>query len=736
MLSSPEILPSLLKKWSFCVILSVIEPFRPPPESAAAALRGTCCFRISNSETTAWDLQKGCIFYHLGEIALKKWLQATGLACLRWVLFIVEALCVGLAAAVAVQWITGGTVPGVWDWGMKYPAHLLLTVLLYALAAAALGALTGRLWIAGTLVGLAGALLALVDYFKISINGSPLELADFGMIGQVKAVANVAGRLIPPSDFWLSLAALALCVLPLVLTRRLTALGPQIRFLTFSMCVLLAVVLFTPSSARAFGERFGLDFSMRQDPSVNHERYGLTLSLWRDGFIEDKPPAEGYGEEYMREVLAKVDELLLEDGGTAAPEKPPNIIFILSESFFDPTRLPKIEYERDPVENYHALEAEGVSGAFHSHYLGYGTGNIEISMLTGLCHTDLLSGTDMCSMYSGVYECFDSLAEQYTKEGGCQAEMLHAFTDELYNRTTNYPLLGFENLLFYNDVLALDVPWERRVRDGAYMQDSYFCQVLLDRMKAINAEGRRAVLYGITMENHQPYTTEKFRNECQVPLTADSLTPEEQDVFRSMLEGIIRADQALGELTAALRDISEPVVVVFFGDHRPNLTLPDGETAYTKLGLCPGTWTYNWTPEQLNDLYSTDYLIWANDAALLGERAGTRRDSSVTAIGPQLLELTGTPVSRYWGLLEKCAEVCLTQTSFYFVDGEGNPSVSLEESGLSPEARELLKLREDVIFDAIYGERYITEDMNLPAGSPGESVNALENQQELIFSRR
>jgi len=663
---------------------------------------------------------KKIIFSIRGTIWEKR-LKTAGLACLRWLLFAAEALCIGLAATVAVQWITGGTLPGVWYWCVKYPGNLLLTALLYAVAAAALGALTGRLWVSGALVGLAGTLLALVDYFKIAINGSPLQLADFGMIGQIRAVAGVAGSLIPPSDFWMALAALAFCVLLLALTRRLTALGPQLRFLTFSLSVLLAVVLLTPSGAQSFGERFGLDFSMRMDPAANHEHHGLTLSLWRDGFIQDKPPAEGYGEEYMREVLAKVDGLLLEDGGTAAPEESPNIIFILSESFFDPTRLPGIDYEWDPVENYHALEAEGVSGDFHSHYLGYGTGNVEISMLTGLRDTDLLPGTDMCSMYSEVYEYFDSLAEQYTKAGGYQAEMLHAFTDELYNRTTNYPLLGFENLLFYKDLLALECPWEPRVRDGAYMQDSYFCQALLERLNAINAEGRRAVLYGISMENHQPYTTEKFHNECQMSLTADSLTPEEQDVLRSMLEGIIRADQALGELTAALREVSEPTIVVFFGDHRPNLTLPDGETAYTKLGLCPGTWTYNWTPEQFNDLYSTDYLIWANDAALLGDQAGTRRDSSVTAIGPQLLELTGGPVSRYWGLMEKCAEVCLTRTSFYFVDGEGDPSVNLEESGLSPEALELLKLRDDVIYDAIYGERYITKAMNLPAGSPGES---------------
>ena len=52
------------------------------------------------------------------------------------------------------------------------------------------------------------------------------------------------------------------------------------------------------------------------------------------------------------------------------------------------------------------------------------------------------------------------------------------------------------------------------------------------------------------------------------------------------------------------------------------------------------------------------------------------------------------------------------------MDGEGNPSVSPEEAGLSPEAVELLKLREAVIYDAVYGKQYITDEMNLPAGAP------------------
>ena len=39
-----------------------------------------------------------------------------------------------------------------------------------------------------------------------------------------------------------------------------------------------------------------------------------------------------------------------------------------------------------------------------------------------------------------------------------------------------------------------------------------------------------------------------------------------------------------------------------------------------------------------------------------------------------------------------------------------------ETAALTPEARELLELRDAVIYDAIYGQQYITAAMNRPSG--------------------
>ena len=235
---------------------------------------------------------------------------------------------------------------------------------------------------------------------------------------------------------------------------------------------------------------------------------------------------------------------------------------------------------------------------------------------------------------------------------------------------------------------------------------------MLTQLRKINEAGSPAFLFGITMENHQPFDVDKFDYQLQIESESSVLSEENMAIVDVMVEGVTRADQALGYLTDALRQIERPTVVVFFGDHRPNLFMTDGDTVYTKLGLCPGNETENWTADQINDLYSTDYLIWANDPALLGDAAGTERESSVTALGGQVLELLNQPRSRWWALQELVSQVSLTNTELYFVDGSGAGYLSADDAPLSADARRLLELRHAVAYDAFYGKQYITDQMN------------------------
>ena len=427
------------------------------------------------------------------QIALKKYRGPLGPPWLRLCLFTAAALCMGLAITGAMQWISIGTLPGVLEWARDYPGHLAMSALLWALPVGVLGAVTGRLWIAALPAGAAGLALALVDYFKNAINGTPLELADFGLAGAAGNVAGLAGDLTPPGDFYLAAAGLLFCVLALLLTRRLTALEGTARGRACLGSLALAGILLTGTGTRAVGGWLGVDFYTRMDPAENHSLHGLTLSLWRDAFPQPKTPPEGYDQDYMLEVLARIDQLT---EAREEPEAKPNILFILSESFYDLTRLPTLQYEGDPLANFHALEAESVSGTFHSHYLGYGTGYLEIPMLYGLNALDLPPGTNICFQDEAVYQRFDALAEQFTKSGDYTAEMLHAYDNTLYNRTVTYPLLGFNDLYFSDEIQQMGIERADGAYGGFYMRDGYFFQGMLERMKAGKESGKRAFLFG------------------------------------------------------------------------------------------------------------------------------------------------------------------------------------------------------------------------------------------------
>lgn len=88
-----------------------------------------------------------------------------------------------------------------------------------------------------------------------------------------------------------------------------------------------------------------MDIYTRTAASVSHDRYGLTLSLWRDCFLQSMEGPEGYSQAYMNQVLSRIDQLTA-DYQTAQPAVKPNVIMILSESFYDLTRLPDLTFER------------------------------------------------------------------------------------------------------------------------------------------------------------------------------------------------------------------------------------------------------------------------------------------------------------------------------------------------------------------------------------------------------
>lgn len=634
------------------------------------------------------------------------------------VLVLLEALLLGCAVTFAMEWIALGDPQSALDWCLASLPPFCLTAVLYGGAALFVGLLTGCFWIGALTVSTAGTALALVSYFKFAINGTPLEVEDFGMIGQMNQVMGVAGDLKVPGFAWAAMGMLALLTLFFFLLKKELSLGSgRTRFVLLSVELALGLALVVGPGASAMGQAFSVNTQDRVMSTVAYRDYGLTLGLWRDACLLANREPENYSAEYMDGVVKKLDEILGTSQSASDPQKQPNVIFILSESFYDMTRLPGLTLSADPAENYHRLSKEGISGRFYTSYLGYGTGYIEQSIFSGLTGKDLKPGTNICFRDPGDYSLLDSIVTPF-KTAGYDTEMLHSYNNSLYNRTVTFPRIGFDHLLFSAEMQALDMNIQGSpYAGGYYLSDHVFTQALLNRLDAANADGKKAFLFGISMGNHQPFNPEKFGYKCQIGITSDELDQDDLAITKVMLEGLTRADQALGELTDALRERKEPTIVVFFGDHRPNLFLTDGDTVYSHLGLCDGNDCSNWSIDQVADLYSTDYLIWANDAALLKQPAGTKQDTGLTALGPAVLDAANMPRTRYWAMQERLSRSLLVNTDLYCVTAEGDPSWNVSSASLTDEDRELMKLRDAIVYDTYYGQRYVTDRMNQPVGS-------------------
>lgn len=630
----------------------------------------------------------------------------------RWLLTLAGCGLTGLGLALACRLIDSQSLHQ--TLAALAQGSLWLTALFLALACAVLALLTHSLFAGALITALVSVLLTFVNYFKVLITSVPLSLGDFSLIGQVGDIASLnASTITFGRNSILAVAAVVIWLVvvwffskPLRIRWRWSLVGAAGSALVFVLAFWVGVdrLVYTPLDA-------GVSRALSQT-AVNQACGGPVLGLWRSLFQQtNRDLGADYSQEYMEDVVTQVEEYTAGQPVSSGAQQP-NLILILSESFFDITTLPGVTFDEDPVADFHALQAESVSGTFHTRSLGYGTCNIELEIFTGM-NTGLLSGEDLYSWEPGVFSRLPSVVS-LLGDAGYYTGMLHMFNDSIYHRTGFFTQLGFDDLFFsdglaefYSPAAQADDYWtymNSRIRGGYYSDDLMSdALIALYEQKTAQTDGP-VFLYGISMENHSTYTDKYGEDELTVN-PHSSLTGEAANNLLHLSQGISDASAALGKLVDYFRTVDEPTIIVFYGDHRPGLGLTDGGTVYSELGMVSAD-RGNWTVEQLAGLYSTDYLIWANDPELLPAEPGSTMDTSCNYLGVTLLDLAGVEKPLYWRLISRLAETRLCDTVEYHLGRDGALSAQRPTEGRDALGLDLLT---DLLNDTIYGRQYVTE---------------------------
>lgn len=532
-----------------------------------------------------------------------------------WVLVWVLGLTAGTAAALVflTESMQREGLAAVLDWSLTHGAESSAAVLVTFLLGLGVVGLTGRPFLGLALTGAALLLLGLVNRAKIGVLGKPLFPWDLFLHQEATSLApylwqtagwELAAVLLLGSGAFAFLAWRAPGPRP----------GPALRVSLLVVVAMLYQGVMPRPSDRL--ERYGIRHT-EWTQGENYQRNGLLLAFALNASSVAVTRPRDYGPDRVAALLPG-----LEPPPMGPARQPPNLIVIMSESFFDPTHLPGVTFSEDPLPNLHRLQQEQVRGDLYSPVFAGGTANTEFEFLTGQSVRFLPPGALPYQQY--IRRELPSLAS-HLKAQGYRTVGLHTFHGWFWEREQVYAHLGFDAFISREDM-----PDARL--DGKYVSDAVITEYILREHAAAT---QPLFLFAVTMENHGPYDADRYP---EIPVRISGpLTEETRRTLEAYTEGVRHSDRELGALVEHFSRVPEPTFIVFFGDHLPGMG-----PVFEQTGAIPDLARQNL--EETRFMHRVPLLIWSNTGLPPRDLGGL----SPAFLAPTLLELAGLPGNPYW----------------------------------------------------------------------------------------
>ena len=289
-------------------------------------------------------------------------------------------------------------------------------------------------------------------------------------------------------------------------------------------------------------------------------------------------------------------------GEKSEPKTMPNIIMIMCEAFTDLPNETVFAYseENNPIRFYNQLASRDdvVSGHIIVSNTGAGTANTEFDVLTGMMTNKLGEGTT--SAFRAVRRDTDSVPRMLGQAGYTRF-FLHPGHNWFYNRESVYSYLGITDQIFNDSFTEEDYL-------GSWISDEAFFRELTEAIE--DRDGDAPIFtYTVTAQNHQAYNADKYGYVPEAVPVNTEISAEAAEYLAVYFKGLRDSDIMLEQLVAYLEGQAEPCLLVFFGDHQPNL---GGDyLTYRELGLYPETMD---SAEDRLETYRTPFVIWGNEA--------------------------------------------------------------------------------------------------------------------------
>ncbi|MCH5434886.1 LTA synthase family protein [Bacillus paranthracis] len=483
------------------------------------------------------------------------------------------------------------------NWIYLYNMQFILSfVVIYAIYILVYN-LIGKVFLSMILTSCTLVILGIVNYLKLIFRGDPLYPSDFTQIMHMQSVIPMVMDYFSWSYIFVIILSIMACIVAGIYMRRYiqnvkTHLGIRALLVVGSIFVLYAYGNFANTFMNKVFQKSGVDFVL-WDQNENYASNGFVLGFISnlDTTVMEKP--KNYSKENMLQIANDIKKQYSGNIGSPKKKEKPNIIFVMSESFWDPTKATNLSFSEDPVPNLHHYIENFPGGQTISPTFGGNTANVEFEALTSYSMSLLKPGSIPYQQVITNKKEIPSIPTALKKEG-YYTSAIHSFGRTFFKRDDVYKVLGFDKFNAADTMENVDV-------DGDYISDLAMSKEIIAELEK---QKQPTFIHAVTMQNHFPFTEGRFGENL---IEISGLENEEsKGELETYTEGLRRSDEALQYLIEQLDNLDRPTLLVFFGDHLPSLGT--NKSFYKENGYI----TNEKTPSERLAMAQTPLLMYAN----------------------------------------------------------------------------------------------------------------------------
>lgn len=584
-------------------------------------------------------------------------------------------------------------------WAIGHKRIFVITSLVLTIFGIALSALIGKFWTSNTILVILGTVFTFTNQQKLAARSETLLPSDLIFIKEPGEMLKMAdqGMLLK-----IILGIIVLILLTVLLEKFFPIKWQNLKRFWVIRIVIIGMAILTFSNFNKINTAGSAmnDLSNWMGNNIyfwDSRASGNENGPWLTfvNFLGSKTMEEptGYSKQTMQKIAKKYTRTAEQINKTRKNKdiNKQTLIYVLSESYSDPKRVPNMKVNQNPVPEIDEIRKNNTSGLMLSSGYGGGTANIEYGVETSW---DLqLFDPSMTTPFTQVVmksNYNSSLIDLFKRKNA-----IHPFVGTFYQRREAYKRFGFQTFRTTDGKDKNEkLKYQKKIQKSDLVGDN---EAYKNVLWQLNKEKRGQFINLVTMQNHLPFT-DKY-NEYPFEASGQAVAnPERKEQVKHYMQGISLTSKYTKDFLDQLDQYQRPITVVWYGDHLPGIYDGDNMNDY-------------YVP-----LHETDYFIYSNKYARdHGDSVGKQTDN-VQVISPNsftalALKQMNQKVSPFYAMMTQVTEQLPAQSRGNNDTSDGllvdNQNKVLKEKNLTKKQKELLNDYRLVQYDNTAGKHYL-----------------------------